>query len=269
MSGLPTLGERVRQELERTLAGMGEGLCEVAPEEIAGGPAVAAGVRGTAIVAEVPYDGADGAVSLILTVGGARRLAALTGAIDEEEAEAGGPDASDAELGAASALAARLAPSLSGTAAEVMRVDVASGEPSVRVVADHALLEAGFASLGDAVLVPFTLLGEPSRLVVAVPEGGAASDFGAPRAAQTLSANPLRPALHGVSVRVWAELGRAKMPTGRLVGLPAGTIVELDHDADDAVDFYVDGQKYATGRLVVTDDDSWGVRIEHVLTRQP
>ena len=57
------------------------------------------------------------------------------------------------------------------------------------------------------------------------------------------------------------------MPTGQVVGLPSGAIVELDRDAEDAVDLYVDGQRYATGRLVVTDDDSWGVRIEHVLGR--
>ena len=66
-------------------------------------------------------------------------------------------------------------------------------------------------------------------------------------------------------MRVWAELGRTRMPTGQVVGLPSGAIVELDREAEDAVDLYVDGQRYATGRLVVTDDDSWGVRIEHVL----
>ncbi len=41
--------------------------------------------------------------------------------------------------------------------------------------------------------------------------------------------------------------------------------VELDREAEDAVDLYVDGQHYATGRLVVTDDESWGVRIERVV----
>jgi flagellar motor switch protein FliN/FliY len=76
---------------------------------------------------------------------------------------------------------------------------------------------------------------------------------------------PLSGALRSVNVRVWAELGRTRMPTGDLVALPSGAIVELDRDADDAVDLYVDGQHYATGRLVVTDDDSWGVRIERIL----
>ena len=79
-------------------------------------------------------------------------------------------------------------------------------------------------------------------------------------------AEELAPAsLLGLPLRVWAELGRTRMPTGQVVGLPSGAIVELDRDADDAVDLYVDGQHYATGRLVVTDDDSWGVRIERIL----
>jgi flagellar motor switch protein FliN len=72
-------------------------------------------------------------------------------------------------------------------------------------------------------------------------------------------------ALLDVDVRVWAELGRTRMPTGEVVGLPSGAIVELDREAEEAVDLYVDGQRYATGRLVVTDDDSWGVRIEQIL----
>ncbi|MDQ5808879.1 MAG: FliM/FliN family flagellar motor switch protein, partial [Actinomycetota bacterium] len=76
---------------------------------------------------------------------------------------------------------------------------------------------------------------------------------------------PLSGALRSVNVRVWAELGRTRMPTGEVVGLPSGAIVELDRDADDAVDLYVDGQRYATGRLVVCDDESWGVRIERIL----
>jgi flagellar motor switch protein FliN/FliY len=80
-----------------------------------------------------------------------------------------------------------------------------------------------------------------------------------------VSDTPLSDALRSVNVRVWAELGRTRMPAGQVVALPSGAIVELDRDADDAVDLYVDGQHYATGRLVVTDDASWGVRIERVV----
>jgi hypothetical protein len=45
---------------------------------------------------------------------------------------------------------------------------------------------------------------------------------------------PLGAALHDIDVRVWAELGRTRMPTGQVVGLPGGAIVELDREAEDA-----------------------------------
>jgi flagellar motor switch protein FliN/FliY len=66
-------------------------------------------------------------------------------------------------------------------------------------------------------------------------------------------------------VRVWAELGRARMPSAQIVGLPTGAVVELDKQADDAIDLYVNGTHFATGRLVVVDGTDWAVRIEHVL----
>ena len=66
-------------------------------------------------------------------------------------------------------------------------------------------------------------------------------------------------------MRVWAELGRARMPSAQVVGLPAGAVVELDKQADDAIDLYVNGTRFATGRLVVVDGTDWAVRIEHVL----
>ena len=267
MSGLPTLAERARRTLAASLNELGAGLSDVAAERVVAVPDASDGFRGTAVVAEAVYDGAEGTISLIFTVGGARRLAALTGAIDEEEAEAGGPQPTQPELDAARDLAATLAPELAAAAAEVLRVDVAARAATSRVAADAEDLASSLAAAGDTILVTFTLLGEPGRLVMPVPEGAAAADFGPTRSAKPLSATPLGPALRGVSVRVWAELGRAQMPTGRLVGLPGGTIVELDRDADDAVDLYVDGQRYATGRLVVTDDEGWGVRIEQVLSR--
>jgi flagellar motor switch protein FliN/FliY len=68
-------------------------------------------------------------------------------------------------------------------------------------------------------------------------------------------AGPLEETLRNIPVRVWVELGRAAMPAGRLAGLPPGEVVELDRDVDDPVELYVDGMRFATGRLVVSDDD--------------
>ena len=66
-------------------------------------------------------------------------------------------------------------------------------------------------------------------------------------------------------MRVWAELGRTRLPSAQIVGLPTGAVVELDKLADDAIDLYVNGTHFATGRLVVVDGTDWAVRIEQVL----
>ena len=73
------------------------------------------------------------------------------------------------------------------------------------------------------------------------------------------------PSLAGIPVRVWAELGRASMPTAEVVGLPYGAVVELDRSPDEPIDLFVNGRRFATGRLVVVDGNDWAVRIESVL----
>ena len=52
------------------------------------------------------------------------------------------------------------------------------------------------------------------------------------------------------------------MPIGQLVGTPAGAVVELDRQADEPVDLFVNGMRFATGRLVVSEGGEWAVRIE-------
>jgi flagellar motor switch protein FliN len=70
------------------------------------------------------------------------------------------------------------------------------------------------------------------------------------------------PLLHGVSLRVWAELGRARLPIGRAVGLAPGAV--LDRGVDDPVDLYVNGRRLALGRLLLTEDGEWAVRVESI-----
>jgi flagellar motor switch protein FliN/FliY len=59
------------------------------------------------------------------------------------------------------------------------------------------------------------------------------------------------------------------MPSGRLVGLPSGAVVDLDRDVDEPIDLYADGMRFATARLLVTDDGGLAVRIEELLTAAP
>ena len=70
--------------------------------------------------------------------------------------------------------------------------------------------------------------------------------------------------IRDISVRVWAELGRTRMPIARAVGLPGGAVVKLDRGADEPVDLYVNGRRFAVGVLVV-EDGEWAVRVEEIL----
>lgn len=134
-----------------------------------------------------------------------------------------------------------------------------------------------------------SVCGEPCRLVQLVPnafvvrmtraldeaeytapDAGAAAPGGQPSDGPKDGA----PSLAGISVRVCAELGRARMPSAEIVGLPYGAVVELNRQADEPIDLYVNGRHFATGRLMVVDGADWAVRIESILgqpenTNQP
>ena len=70
-------------------------------------------------------------------------------------------------------------------------------------------------------------------------------------------------ALLDVTVRFWAELGRAHMPLGDAVALSEGAIVDLDREPEEPVDVYVNGFHYGTGRLVLVDGE-WAIRLDTV-----
>ena len=67
-----------------------------------------------------------------------------------------------------------------------------------------------------------------------------------------------------VPVRVWAELGRARVSLAAIVGLGAGAVIELDRRIDDPIGLYVNGLRYAQGALTITEDDEWAIRVNAV-----
>lgn len=69
--------------------------------------------------------------------------------------------------------------------------------------------------------------------------------------------------LMDVAVRVWAEIGRTRMPVAEAVALAEGSVVDLDRLHDEPVDLYVNGLHYATGRLVTVDGE-WALAIDTV-----
>jgi flagellar motor switch protein FliN/FliY len=114
--------------------------------------------------------------------------------------------------------------------------------------------------------VSFTVADVSARLVQLVPNAFVVRMDRALDAQTTEYTNaPLGAALRAVPVRVWAELGRARMPAGTSLDLPTGSVVELDREVEDPVDLYVDGLHFATGRLRVAEDGSLQLEVEQVL----
>lgn len=62
-------------------------------------------------------------------------------------------------------------------------------------------------------------------------------------------------------LRVWAEIGRTRMPAAYVVGMPQGAIVDLECDPDEPADLYVNGRHFGTGRLILVDGE-WALRVE-------
>lgn len=68
-------------------------------------------------------------------------------------------------------------------------------------------------------------------------------------------------------LRVWAEIGRTKLPAAFVVGMPHGAIIDLDCEPDEPADLYVNGRHFGTGRLVLVDGE-WALRVETLTDEQ-
>jgi flagellar motor switch protein FliN/FliY len=265
-----------------------------------------------AVATSVSYvDGVTGGNLFVMTVEGAKRLAAAMGAVNppferppiptslpdsepsEEPSSSSSSEASPEEVAAVAPAPAPLTDAelnfvseamskmMTGAAAAISAVldsPVDIGSPETRIFESVSDTKGAYPNTPHVVRAAFSVCGEPCRLVQLVPnafvvrmthaleelstmpdlDGLLGGDF---EAAPTASA----PSLHGIPVRVWAELGRASMPTADVVGLPSGAVVELNRAADDAIDLFVNGRRFATGRLVVVDGTDWGVRIESLV----
>jgi flagellar motor switch protein FliN/FliY len=78
----------------------------------------------------------------------------------------------------------------------------------------------------------------------------------------TMPAEELEPAsLLDTTLRVWAELGRTRMPAATVVGMSEGAILDLDREFDEPADLYVNGRHFGTCRLILVDGE-WALRIE-------
>jgi flagellar motor switch protein FliN/FliY len=62
-------------------------------------------------------------------------------------------------------------------------------------------------------------------------------------------------------LRVWAEIGRTRMPACTIVGMPRGAIVDLDREPHEPADLFVNGRHFGTGRLILVEGE-WAIRVE-------
>jgi len=232
------------------------------------------GVPVPAVATMVSYvDGVTGGNLFVMTVDGARRLAAAMMGMEPDET-AGADELSELELSAVAEAMNQMMASAAGATSAVLGTEVEIGVPETRTFASAEQAVAAYARTPHATRAAVSVCGEPCRLVQLVPNAfvvrmtRALDELGSEIAAPASgpAAGPEgAPSLAGIPVRVAAELGRARMASAEIVGLPAGAVVELNRQADEPIDLYVNGRRFATGRLMVVDGADWAVRIERIL----
>ncbi|HEY6779417.1 MAG TPA: FliM/FliN family flagellar motor switch protein [Thermoleophilaceae bacterium] len=221
-------------------------------------------------------DGVTGGNVFAIPLEGARALAAAMMGGDPP-ADGGEPELSELELSAVGEAMNQMMSAAAAAAGATVGQEVHISPPEVGTFASSQEVMEAMTEDGRVARAHFSVLGAPSRLILVVPNafvvrmtralderGGELADTGEEPAVPAGEAD-LEQSLRDVPVRVWAELGRVRMQTGRVVGMPAGAVVELDRRADDPVDVYVNGLRFATGRLIVVDETEWAVKIESVV----
>jgi flagellar motor switch protein FliN len=236
-----------------------------------------------AVATSVAYvDGVTGGNVFVMTLDGARNLAAAMMGMEQPE-DPDAPELSELELSAVSEAMNQMMASAAIAISSVLGTEVEIGTPEPNFFTEQAAAIDAYAPTPHAVRANFTVCGEPCRLIQLVPNAfvvrmtRALDELGAEMAPPAEPASQTGPrsvhgdaagrsSLAGIPVRVWAELGRTRMPSAQVVGMPSGSVVELNQAADEPIDLYVNGTRFATGRLMVVDGTDWAVRIETVLS---
>lgn len=241
-----------------------------------------------AVAASVSYvDGVTGANIFLMTPTGARALAAAMGVAPPAPREAGaGEELSELELSAIGEAANQMMAAAAGATSVVLGQEVEISPPETRVLDDPGSAVEIYGTAPHSTSTTFVITGEACRLIQLVPsafvvrmaraidelrmeqtnpaDGAQAGDGWGQSADRNAGSISLRDALSDINLRVWAELGRTRMPLGQALELPLGAVVDLDRASDASVDLYVNGLRFGQGRLLVTDDGEWAIRLETV-----
>jgi len=219
------------------------------------------------IAADVSYvDGVTGGNVLICTIEGARRMAAAMMGMDPTEVPDGG-ELSELERSAVGEAMNQMMSAAAVATGDVLGEEVEIAPPEIFDINKPEDLTDRWDHPGRATVVPFTFAGAPMALIQLVPNAFIVRMTRAldERTEEHHGGAPLSGALRDVRVRVWAELGRTRAESGRIVSLPVGAVVELDRAADAPIDLYADGMRFAVGRLIVTDDGGLAVRVDELV----
>jgi flagellar motor switch protein FliN/FliY len=242
-------------------------------EVLAEGATPLAGLGAPVVVANVGFlDAVEGVNVMVLSTAAVRALAAAMMGMPPEEVEGEEP-LSELELSAAGEAMNQLMSAAAAATGTLLGQEVEIAPPDTRVVATDAELAETCTVHGAAVAADLSIFGTRCRLVHLVPPAFALALTRALGGDGEQDAEaregPVRAVALDIPVRLWAELGRARMPAARAVGLPPGAVVELDQDVGAPIELYVDGMRFATGRLVVTDEGELAVSLETVTGHHP
>jgi flagellar motor switch protein FliN/FliY len=188
-----------------------------------------------------------------------------------------GDEVPELALSAVGEAANQMLAAAAAATAKVLGEEVEIDPPHTRIAvsADDAMADQPMTQHVTA--VSFTVLGEQCRLVQLVPQSFIVKMQFAlqKRAGEIDPADAVGPAAEpGARIRgqgdwlreskleLAVELGRARMVASKAVALPPGSIVELNRQADEPVDLFVNGAPFARGRLMLVCGTDWAVRIE-------
>ena len=233
------------------------------------------------VAAGVSYvDGVTGANVFLAPLASARTLAERMGAGAEVEEDA---PLTELELSAVSEASNQMMAAAAGAVGVVLGQEIEISPPQTRAIDSADQADEMFGSAPYATATTFLVGGAPCRLIQLVPsafvtrvgqamnefandDGLAAADASSPDQG---GPRDVEETLRGITMRVWAELGRTKLPLSDTLTLPLGAVVELDKHADAPVDLYVNGLRFAQGTLMVDDNGHWTIRLTEMESREP
>ncbi len=251
-----------------------------------------ANVARGSIASSVSYvDGVTGANIFVLTPAGARSLATAMGAPPPEAEEgAAEPEVSELEMSAIAEAANQTMAAAAAAIGVVLGQGIEISTPDIRVLDEPNSAADIYGTAPHATSTTFLISGEACRLIQLIPAafvvrmaraidelsaettadaavGGRVGTNSANEADGASHTQALEEVLGGISLRVWAELGRARLPLGSALGLPVGAVLDLDRTAEAPVDIYVNGMRFARGQLLVTEEGEWAVSLETLETQ--